>query len=138
MFLREGIVRMRRTAAKRVVGAALVAAAGLVSAMTPAFDPAAASPGVLAVAPVEPPAAGGVLAVASAEPSTNGRVAFEVRPVSPQPTSPTPQPAPPTPQPTHGGQLPVTGGGGSVPLFAGLGAALLFLGWLATRRRRSG
>ncbi|MEV6368595.1 LPXTG cell wall anchor domain-containing protein [Micromonospora musae] len=129
---------MRRKAARRLVGGALVAAAGLLSAVTPAFDPAAASPGVLAVARVQPPAAGGALAAGSAEPSPNGRVAFEVRPASPQPTSSTPQPAPPTPQPTHGGQLPVTGGGGSVPLFAGLGVALLFLGWLATRRRRSG
>ncbi|MET7748494.1 LPXTG cell wall anchor domain-containing protein [Micromonospora sp. NPDC005367] len=129
MFLREGIVRMCRTAAERLVGVALAGAAGLMLVVTPAFDPAAAS----AVARVQPPVAGGA---APTEPPRNGRVTFEVRPASPQPTPSTPQPAPPTPQPTHGGQLPVTGGGGSVPLLAGLGAVLLLLGWLAVRHRR--
>ncbi|MEU4679740.1 LPXTG cell wall anchor domain-containing protein [Micromonospora sp. NPDC023737] len=136
MFLREGIVRMCRTAAKRLVGAALAAAAGVMLVVTPAFNPAAASPGVPAVAPVPAPVAGGAVAVAPTEPSGSGRVTFEVRPTSPQPTPPTPQPAPPTPQPTHGGQLPVTGGGRSVPMLAALGSALLLLGWLAARRRR--
>ncbi|MET8120163.1 LPXTG cell wall anchor domain-containing protein [Micromonospora sp. NPDC005189] len=45
-------------------------------------------------------------------------------------------PTPPTPTPSHGGQLPVTGSGRSALLLAGLGGALLFVGWLAARRRR--
>ncbi|WCN81200.1 LPXTG cell wall anchor domain-containing protein [Micromonospora sp. LH3U1] len=112
---------MGRTAANHLVGGALAATASLALFVSPVLTADSAS------------ARG--LSVVWAEPSTDDGVTFEIVPAStPTPTPPTP--TPPEPTPSHGGQLPVTGSGGSALLLAGLGGALLFVGWLAARRRR--
>ncbi|MEV4119348.1 LPXTG cell wall anchor domain-containing protein [Micromonospora sp. NPDC049645] len=116
---------MARTATHYLVGGALAATASLTLALSP----------VLAA---EPASARGSSAV-RAEPSAGTGVTFEILPASPTQPPPTSTPtAPPQPTPSHGGELPVTGSGGSVLLLAALGAALIFLGWLAARRRRPG
>ncbi|MGI5524300.1 LPXTG cell wall anchor domain-containing protein [Micromonospora sp. CA-259024] len=114
---------MGRTAASYLVGGVLAATASLALAVPPVLT-------------ADPASAHGSRAV-QVEPSEGAGVAFEIVPASPTPTPPTPTPTRPTPTPSHGGQLPVTGSGGSTLLLAGLGAALLLVGWLAVRRRRS-
>ncbi|MFF5178786.1 LPXTG cell wall anchor domain-containing protein [Micromonospora sp. NPDC000316] len=116
---------MGRTAANYFVGSALAVTASLTLVASPVQTADSAS------------ARG--LSAAGAERSTDDGVSFEIVPASPTPTPapPTPTPTPPTPTPSHGGQLPVTGSGGSAPLLAGLGGALLLVGWLAARQRRS-
>ncbi|RLP85050.1 MULTISPECIES: LPXTG cell wall anchor domain-containing protein [unclassified Micromonospora] len=106
---------MGDTAAGWFAGGVLAFTAGLGLAMPPA--PTTAPTIASAAVRAEPPGGTGVT--------------FEVVPASPTTT-----PTPPTPTPSHGGQLPVTGFNGSVPLLAGLGATLLILGWLVVRRRR--
>lgn len=115
---------MGRTAASYLVGGALAATASLVLAVPPVLN-------------ADPASARGISAV-RAEPSAGTGVTFEILPASPTPTQPppTPTPDPPQPTPSHGGQLPVTGPGGSTLSLVGLGGALLLVGWLAVRRRR--
>ncbi|MEO3772341.1 LPXTG cell wall anchor domain-containing protein [Micromonospora sp. B9E7] len=118
---------MARTAASYIVGGTLAAAASLTLAVPP----------VLAADPA--PVRG--ISAARAEPSAGTGVTFEILPASPTPP-PTRQPptstptAPLQPTPSHGGELPVTGSGGSALLLAALGAVLIFIGWFAARRRR--
>ncbi|MGC5308608.1 LPXTG cell wall anchor domain-containing protein [Micromonospora zamorensis] len=116
---------MGRTAASYLVGGALAATASLVLAVPPVLS-------------ADPASARGNSAV-RAEPSADSGVTFEILPATPTPTQPppTPTPDPPQPSPSHGGQLPVTGSGGSTLLLVGLGGALLSVGWLAVRRRRT-
>ncbi|RQX11110.1 hypothetical protein DLJ58_09445 [Micromonospora arida] len=93
----------------------------------------------LAVSPVlaADPASARGFAVVRAEPSAGTGVTFEILPASPTPPPPTSTPtAPPQPTPSHGGELPVTGSGGSALLLAMLGAALIVAGWFAARRSR--
>ncbi|MEU4551550.1 LPXTG cell wall anchor domain-containing protein [Micromonospora violae] len=118
---------MARTAASYLVGGALAATASLALAVPPMLGPASASARGFSVAP--------------AEPSGRGGVTFEILPASPtpSPTQPPPTPTPttpPQPTPSHGGELPVTGPGGSALLLAALGVALMAVGWFAVRRRR--
>ncbi|MET7960692.1 LPXTG cell wall anchor domain-containing protein [Micromonospora zamorensis] len=113
---------MGRTAASYLVGGALAATASLVLAAPPVLS-------------ADPASARGITAV-RAEPSPDAGVTFEILPATPTQPPPTPTPDPPQPTPSHGGQLPVTGPGGSPLLLVGLGGALLFVGWLAVRRRR--
>ena len=122
---------MGRTTANYVAGGVLAAAASIALAIPPML-------------PADPASARGFSA-ARAEPSADTGVTFEILPATPTPTPtqpgpPTPTPtqptAPPQPTPSHGGQLPVTGAGGSTLLLAGLGVTLLIVGWLAARRRR--
>ncbi|MET8461528.1 LPXTG cell wall anchor domain-containing protein [Micromonospora zamorensis] len=119
---------MGRTAASYLVGGALAATASLVLAVPPVLS-------------ADPASARGISAV-RAEPSADTGVTFEILPATPTPTPtptqppPTPTPDPPQPTPSHGGQLPVTGPGGSTLLLVGLGGGLLLVGWLAVRRRR--
>lgn len=121
---------MGRTAVSYLVGGALAATASLVLAVPPVLN-------------TEPAAARGLSAV-RADPSADTGVTFEILPATPTPTPtltptqppPTPTPDPPQPSPSHGGQLPVTGSGGSTLLLVGLGGALLSVGWLVVRRRR--
>ncbi|MCG5437375.1 LPXTG cell wall anchor domain-containing protein [Micromonospora foliorum] len=119
---------MARTAANYLVGGALAATASLALAVSP----------VLAAA--DPASARGISA-ARAESSADTGVTFEIVPASPTPPPTQPPPtstptAPPQPPPSHGGELPVTGPGGSVLLLAVLGAALIVVGWFAAPRRR--
>ncbi|MET7819288.1 LPXTG cell wall anchor domain-containing protein [Micromonospora zamorensis] len=117
---------MGRTAASYLAGGALAATASLVLAVPPVLS-------------ADPASARGISAV-RAEPSADTGVTFEILPATPTPTPtqppPTPTPDPPQPTPSHGGQLPVTGPGGSALLLVGLGGGLLLVGWLAVRRRR--
>ncbi|MEU1749503.1 hypothetical protein PSN13_01136 [Micromonospora saelicesensis] len=118
---------MARTAANYLVGGALAATASLALAVSPvlAADPASARG----------------FGVVRAEPSAGTGVTFEILPASPTPPPTQPPPtstptAPPQPTPSHGGELPVTGSGGSALLLAVLGAALIVAGWFAARRSR--
>jgi LPXTG-motif cell wall-anchored protein len=115
--------RMTRTAANYLVGGVLAAAASLTLAMSPvlAADPASVRG----------------FSAARAEPSADTGVTFEILPASPTPMPTAPTPTPPQPTPSHGGELPVTGPGGSALLLAALGAALILIGWLAARRKQA-
>ncbi|MGC4754778.1 LPXTG cell wall anchor domain-containing protein [Micromonospora trifolii] len=118
---------MPRTAANYLVGGVLAATASLALAVSP----------VLAA---DPASARGFGAV-RAEPSADTGVTFEILPASPTPPPTQPPPtstptAPPQPTPSHGGELPVTGAGGSALLLALLGATLIVAGWFAARRSR--
>ncbi|MEU7843115.1 LPXTG cell wall anchor domain-containing protein [Micromonospora sp. NPDC049114] len=119
---------MASRAARWWVGGVLAATAGLVITVPPAL----VSDGTSASA----------FAAVRVAPSDDTGVTFEVVPATPTatPTTPTPTPTPTRhphpPTPSHGGELPVTGSGGSVLLLAALGLTLLAVGWLAARRRR--
>ncbi|MEV1153890.1 LPXTG cell wall anchor domain-containing protein [Micromonospora chokoriensis] len=118
---------MARTAANYLVGGALAATASLALAVSL----------MLAADPVSARAFG----AAGAEPSAGTGVTFEILPATPTPPPTQPPPtspptAPPQPTPSHGGELPVTGSGGSALPLAALGAVLIFIGWFAARRRR--
>ncbi|MEU4336386.1 LPXTG cell wall anchor domain-containing protein [Micromonospora lupini] len=121
---------MGKRAARWWVGGVLAATTGLVITAPPTL--ASDRPSASAFAAVR------------AAPSDDTGVTFEVVPASPTVTPPTPTPTPTasptrhplTPTPSHGGELPVTGSGGSVLLLVALGLTLLAVGWLAARRRR--
>ncbi|MCX5067999.1 LPXTG cell wall anchor domain-containing protein [Micromonospora lupini] len=123
---------MGNRAARWWVGGVLAATTGLVITVPPTL--ASDRPSASAFAAVR------------AAPSDDTGVTFEVVPASPTVTPPTPTPTatatppptrhPLTPTPSHGGELPVTGSGGSVLLLVALGLTLLAVGWLAARRRR--
>ncbi|MEU5782426.1 LPXTG cell wall anchor domain-containing protein [Micromonospora lupini] len=127
---------MGNRAARWWVGGVLAATTGLVITVPPTL--ASDRPSASAFAAVR------------AAPSDDTGVTFEVVPASPTITPPTPTPTPTaaptptasptrhplTPTPSHGGELPVTGSGGSVLPLVALGLTLLAVGWLAARRRR--
>ncbi|MGC4877033.1 LPXTG cell wall anchor domain-containing protein [Micromonospora sp. DT43] len=117
---------MGNRAARWWVGGVLAATASLVITVPSAL--------------VSDETAASAFAAVRVAPSDDTGVTFEVVPASPTVTPPTPTPTPTrhphTPTPSHGGELPVTGSGGSVLLLVALGLTLLAVGWLAARRRR--